>query len=434
METCCRICLESHKTLLSLQTEIEFEGNSMICSEMYYKFTGLQDSSITNSNVSKKICIACFTELNSSFKFQQKAIESFKSLSQLSITRTFDDNSFSSLRKNVGDKLESHVGVENELPESTVTCDKDNSNIKADDVYVEEYLDEECTFDDEKLVSTDNCISSPQINNENQIDHDGVKMKADTKHGGDDETESDKNDQGYNCEYCSRKLNSQSELESHFVSEHCQQLSEDEFVCTTCDKRFKTRKTLRQHCRIHYDSRRFRCSFCSKTFNYGHHLRIHSTTHTMDKPFSCEFCGKQFASKDRLKNHELQHKDERKYNCEACDSLFRSKKALKMHAILKHDAVVNRFDSIQCDKCSKTLFSKSAATAHFKRPCGKDKIAEDKNDNRQWKQKHICDICGMFFRQSIMLKRHSKTHKGPKTSSCIDTVAYGVAVLARIKS
>ena len=90
----------------------------------------------------------------------------------------------------------------------------------------------------------------------------------------------------------------------------------------------------------------------------------------MEKAFPCETCSKRFASKDRLKNHELQHDSIFRYKCASCASTFRSKKVLKMHTILKHDAAVDKFNAIRCGKCAKPLNSQSAASAHFRGPCG----------------------------------------------------------------
>lgn len=237
-------------------------------------------------------------------------------------------------------------------------------------------------------------------------------------------------------------LQNEQEFEAQLIDESGQQTSDGPFTCAVCHKQFASRKTLRQHSRIHEDSsaKRFRCSHCSKPFNYSHHLKIHERTHTRETPFACSACDKEFATKDRLKNHELQHKDRFEHGCALCECSFRTKKALKMHTILKHDAAVEKFEPIVCAKCGKDLFSQSAASAHFKGACGQERPAvEDREKKSKQKQQkpvdcidclekfpnrtellehraelhenrsHTCEVCGKRFLQAIVLSRHMKT-------------------------
>lgn len=178
----------------------------------------------------------------------------------------------------------------------------------------------------------------------------------------------------HKCTDCPKDFESQAAFDTHLVLEHFQETPDGDFICPVCSKVFNSRRCLRQHSRTHQDrnARKHRCRYCEKAFNFGHHLKIHERIHTKQKPFSCSTCGKTFASKDRLANHHLQHVDEPRYACELCSACFRSKKVLKMHSILKHDAPVGKFEAIECNKCDKKLYSKSATNAHMRGPCGTD--------------------------------------------------------------
>ncbi|XP_058818219.1 zinc finger and BTB domain-containing protein 14-like [Topomyia yanbarensis] len=399
MENCCRICLGIEKTFLSLKTEVESEGVMVTCMDMYSSITAIEEH--YENIISNKVCISCFSELNNYYRFKKKALESFNTL--LQAYRTFrhdvslanDDISEEILNKY---PLSLDICVENEdydsrekiehrqdIPgsienDASNDCgieiqkeDKSERINQTTDVYDEEFLEMECTdtkVQDQLIVHVADEIldviefsdhePNPQIGQENEQNLTTQVVK---------------------CMVCSKQLKSQAELDSHFVAEHCQQEPDGgHFICPVCNKRFGTRKTLRQHCRIHQDRelRRFRCRYCDKSFNYSHHLKIHETTHTMEKPFSCSSCTKQFASKDRLRNHELQHVDSFRYKCESCSSSFRSRKALKMHAILKHDAAVDKFEPVECGNCGKGLYSQSAASAHLKGPCGSNSTEANK--------------------------------------------------------
>ncbi|XP_058454615.1 oocyte zinc finger protein XlCOF6-like [Malaya genurostris] len=376
---CCRICLNVEKTFLPLSTEVEYESVTITCMDMYCSVTALNAHDKTVSN---KLCINCFSELNNCYRFRSKALESFEKLLKNYHSRnsvnpsindrapvTFLDKSYKSSNASVdGNDTESKecfnhkqkLGVDIKTDVTTCEIEAQNDEIslcleETTDIYEEEFLEIDC-------VETIQDQYAEPINDHNPND------KAHS-----DEETNQVTSQPFKCVVCSKQLESQSILDSHFVAEHCQQERRDgNFICLVCKKSFGMRKTLRQHCRIHQkcDLRRFRCSFCHKGFNYGHHLKIHERTHTMEKPFSCGACTKKFASKDRLKNHELQHVENYRHNCESCSSSFRSKKGLRMHAILKHDKAVNMFEPIDCSTCGKALFSQSAASAHFKGPCG----------------------------------------------------------------
>ncbi|XP_065092665.1 gastrula zinc finger protein XlCGF26.1-like [Ochlerotatus camptorhynchus] len=452
--SCCRICFDKDTTLLSLQTVVEFAGAKLTCMQMYQNITKLEEPAEELLLISQNICISCFGELNSCYKFKQRAIESFQVLT-----------------KNVSDKLEQNKIDEDESVTVVEFEDLDGKDIP--NVSPKQRLDQPTELDEEEYFEID------FLEEKSQHDRPGTAISTIEGFEIEHDTCEDANvvDAEYRCTTCSELLNSQAALDVHSIIEHCQRTSSGELLCPVCNKLFGTRKTLRQHSRIHQkrDSRKFKCSFCEKAFNYGHHLRIHETTHTKEKPFPCSTCGKTFASKDRLTNHQLQHADDFKHNCELCTGSFRFRKALKMHCILKHDAAVDKFDPIKCDKCGKELYSQSAASAHLKGPCGNDvctsmdseKVAErDRKDHtcdqcsRAFRSRaahimhlklhntkeckcqdcpqifpnlydlqchrsqehqnrtHTCEICGRSFLQMVVLKRHLKTHSGERSFMC----------------
>ncbi|XP_053691150.1 zinc finger protein 490-like [Sabethes cyaneus] len=374
---CCRVCLDEGKTFLSLQTEVEFDGKKVTCMEMYCSVTGIED--INENNISMKVCLSCFTELNKCFKFQKKAIQSFYNLLSALESRDANTQDASSEINKVAYKIESLsdtnldlVSLEENASKAVVSKTEielvDNETQletlnECTNVYDEEYLEAEFIHD--KIATKD-----ADTNTENSEYENNISPKSEN-------TPVEANSKQHKCTICCMFLPSQADLDTHFVVEHSESIG-GQLVCSVCNKRFGSKKTLRQHCRIHQDRnlRRFRCQYCSKAFNYSHHLKIHETIHTMEKPFSCSSCDKRFACKDRLRNHEVQHTDLFKYHCSvtACLSSFRSKKSLKMHTILKHDAVVGKFDPILCSKCNKKLYSQSAASVHFKGPCGNNPL------------------------------------------------------------
>ncbi|XP_029735464.1 zinc finger protein 816 isoform X2 [Aedes albopictus] len=384
MANCCRICFDRQKTLLPLQTVVEFNGQELTCLQMYKSITKLEESEHNFNKISRYICISCFGELNSCYKFQQKAIESFSVL----------------------------IGQISNEPDGKIEQTGDIRDCQ------DEQLKGEPVGENKSIhqVSLESPCLSPELKDEEYLDVDFLEEKS--NHDQDKHT----------CTDCSEDFESQAAFDTHQVLEHYQQTDDGNCICPICHKVFNSRRCLRQHSRIHQDreARKHKCRFCEKAFNFAHHLKIHERTHTKQKPFACATCEKAFASKDRLAYHQLQHEGKLQYTCNLCATSFRSKKVLKMHSILKHDAPVEKFDPIKCDKCGKKLFSKSATSAHMRGPCGSD-FAELNPGEMMF----MCKMCPMKFSRLSSLKNHEKVHSVggcyacsscPKKYKCIESL------------
>lgn len=89
------------------------------------------------------------------------------------------------------------------------------------------------------------------------------------------------------------------------------------FACTTggCGKRFRTRRDLRRHQRVHLkmSERPYKCSMagCAKAFLYPNDLRRHMLTHTGERPHCCPVpgCGKHFRQRSHVATHLHTHRD-----------------------------------------------------------------------------------------------------------------------------
>ena len=76
--------------------------------------------------------------------------------------------------------------------------------------------------------------------------------------------------------------------------------------CEICNKRYKTRSSLRRHINMH--NAEHICRICSSLFK-TEYLKHKSRTHSV--PYLCSTCGKSFTRHSSLIEHNKQHSDKK---------------------------------------------------------------------------------------------------------------------------
>ena len=135
---------------------------------------------------------------------------------------------------------------------------------------------------------------------------------------------------------------------------------DQKFDCKTCNKRYSSVKSLRQHAKVHDESNPHKCTVCMKIFPYKSGLERHYTKHT--KPHICSTCDKRFAQKRSLIKHQAAHSVEGTHKCLLCPSerLFNTKRALQSHMIYHSEP------KYLCGKCGKKYYNSSGLRRHEK--------------------------------------------------------------------
>ncbi|XP_076668300.1 uncharacterized protein LOC143368940 isoform X1 [Andrena cerasifolii] len=174
--------------------------------------------------------------------------------------------------------------------------------------------------------------------------------------------------------------------------------SKIEVICTMCNQRFASEKSLQLHHRtVHIEetAKRIRentkCQICQEEFSsvllFNAHLKVH--------PLECSQCGKYFYRKQNFKLHMKRHLGIKPFPCKVCDKAFLTKQKLDEHT---NGHTGNA--PVKCNLCNETFRRYSNLTQHKNR--------HHLNIKKKLKD-YICQ-CGEIFHTKKKLAWHKETH------------------------
>ncbi|XP_074055083.1 zinc finger protein 263 [Macrotis lagotis] len=137
----------------------------------------------------------------------------------------------------------------------------------------------------------------------------------------------------FKCQICGKSFKVSSDLIKH------QRVHTEErpYKCQECDKRFRWSSDLNKHLMTHRGIKPHRCSWCGKSFSQNTNLLTHQRTHTGEKPFKCHECGKRFSQNSHLIKHQRTHTGEQPYTCSMCGRNFSRRSSLLRHQKLHRE-------------------------------------------------------------------------------------------------
>ncbi|XP_034947213.1 zinc finger protein 62 homolog [Chelonus insularis] len=245
----------------------------------------------------------------------------------------------------------------------------------------------------------------------------------------------------------------------------------DNHECSTCKKRYSTKKSLLRHqllheepnfecdiCNVkfyrkdklkaHYDkcseknpNQVRKCNICGDTFENNEILREHRSKHVDEgilteedlrelepgsedrKPgekvprkrrtdivgLECTECNKQYTSRKGLLRH-IQVHEGKKYLCDICPKKFYRREHLKIH-VAKHNMV----KPYKCSRCSKRFIKEEQLAAHVTKH---ERNFKKNKDSDSTAKRFLCEICSKSFTQSTTLVAHLRAHNGIKPYVC----------------
>ena len=132
------------------------------------------------------------------------------------------------------------------------------------------------------------------------------------------------------------------------------------FECLTCNKKFASKTSLKNHKRIH--RKNVLCKFCLKSFRDKTNLFRHVRIHKGEKPYVCFTCDKKFATKYQLQDHQATHSEERNFKCMVCpdNRSFKTKDQLTTHMFFHYEK------QFACKQCGKKYYTSAHLKRHIK--------------------------------------------------------------------
>ncbi|KAF9411540.1 hypothetical protein HW555_009688 [Spodoptera exigua] len=138
------------------------------------------------------------------------------------------------------------------------------------------------------------------------------------------------------CPECGKSFSSKKTYRYHLNVLH---KGQNRYPCPRCGKVYQWKSNLGRHLRTHKarDSGELYCETCDKRFasvaTYRQHLRV-SRRHVPESDFSfmCNECGKKFVNKTRLRDHiDWEHLHNIKFRCQPCNKPFKCHTSLYVH-------------------------------------------------------------------------------------------------------
>ncbi|KAG6460266.1 hypothetical protein O3G_MSEX011872 [Manduca sexta] len=216
------------------------------------------------------------------------------------------------------------------------------------------------------------------------------------------------------CKLCAEGLETLKCLIKHLNKHHnkdypeivsqsiiCFKLTDKDFGCLNCGKKFKLFGTLLLHIHCEHLDRKYVCEACGIDFRNNSDLLNHTQDVHSIGEYECTYCLKKFI-KERRRNIHVKNFHESRRNCLLCQETFRSKRERDRHMYATHSQQMPWY---KCDKCAIKFKVKRLLTEHIRRVHLKEKNV-------------TCEICGMRFFSNTTLKLHKVRHSDAKPFEC----------------
>lgn len=181
--------------------------------------------------------------------------------------------------------------------------------------------------------------------------------------------------------------------------------------CSQCGKYFYRKQNFKLHMKRHLGIKPFPCTVCDKAFLTKQKLDEHTNGHTGNAPVKCNLCNETFRRYSNLTQHKNRHhlnikKKLKDYICH-CGEVFHTKKKLAWHKET-HDEKPKA-----CTYCNERFIHMASLTRHMRRAHNKRFVPDAQRENENVE----CPVCKCIYLRSS-LAVHMRVHNGERPYEC----------------
>ncbi|KAH8302897.1 hypothetical protein KR044_011764, partial [Drosophila immigrans] len=186
-------------------------------------------------------------------------------------------------------------------------------------------------------------------------------------------------ERNYKCEQCGKGFKNTKQLKNHRRLHRTQGLgmakpsgssvSEELETtptlhrCEDCGAAFKHRKTLREHlCKQRNEQPQ--CSSCQRVFSSKSSLKLHMRSHQANKRFKCDKCEYEANDHNSFRRHLATHREPKRYACPHCDFRAIQSTAYRIHLQKRHPEQELSSIIYKCNACNFSSINRGLLLVH----------------------------------------------------------------------
>ncbi|XP_071632267.1 uncharacterized protein [Temnothorax longispinosus] len=240
------------------------------------------------------------------------------------------------------------------------------------------------------------------------------------------------------CTICNQRFNSEKSLQAHHRRMHIADVNKrirETAKCQICNEEFPSVFLYNAHLKIHP----LECGQCGKYFYRKQNFKLHMKRHLGIKPFPCTVCDKAFLTKQKLEEHTNGHTGNAPVRCTLCNETFRRYSNLTQHKNRHHLNIKKKLKDYichcgevfhtkkklawhkethdekpkACTYCNERFIHMASLTRHMRRAHNRRFVPDAQRESENVE----CPICKCIYLRSS-LAVHMRVHNGERPYEC----------------
>ncbi|XP_053970621.1 uncharacterized protein LOC128872198 [Hylaeus volcanicus] len=239
------------------------------------------------------------------------------------------------------------------------------------------------------------------------------------------------------CTLCNQRFNSEKSLQLHHTRVHISETKRirESTKCQICHEEFPSVLLFNAHLKVHP----LECGQCGKYFYRKQNFKLHMKRHLGIKPFPCTVCDKAFLTKQKLDEHTNGHTGNAPVKCNLCNETFRRYSNLTQHKNRHHLNIKKKLKDFichcgevfhtkkklawhkethdekpkACTYCNERFIHMASLTRHMRRAHNRRFVPDAQRESENVE----CPICKCIYLRSS-LAVHMRVHNGERPYEC----------------